>query len=90
MMTPPDLVLHLMDNDLDRDFGTPNGQTPDAPNHGPQTSAVEMILTLTVSPRPTCRADLLIARGIDEPDHDSSEPSSSEVTMRQDDVTRSI
>ena len=77
-MAPPGLVLHLMDNDQDRDFRTPDGQTSDVPNHGSQTPAVEMILTPTVSPRPTYRADPQIARGNDDPDPDPSEPSSSD------------
>ena len=78
MMAPPSLVLHLMDNDQDRDFRTPDGQTSDVPNHGSLTPAVEMILAPTVSPRPTYRADPQIARGIDDPDPDPSEPASSD------------
>ena len=30
----PRLVLHLMDNDQDRDFRTPDGQIPGVPKHG--------------------------------------------------------
>ena len=58
-------------------FRIPDGQTPNVPNHGSQTPAVELILILTVSPRPTYRVDPQIARGSD-PDPDPTEPSSSD------------
>ena len=77
MQAPPGLILHLMDNDQDRDFRTFDGQTSNVSNDGSQTSAVELILTSIVLPRPTYRADSQIGRGND-PDPDPSKPSSSD------------
>ena len=84
MQAPQSLVLHLTDNDQDRDFRTPDSLIPADPNHGSLTPAVEKILTPTASPRPTYRGDPQIASGND-PDPD---PSDLRVTMRLGDVTR--
>ena len=41
------LVLHLMDNDHDRDFRTPDIQIPEFPKHGFYTPTIKNLLILT-------------------------------------------